>query len=182
MVYKKYHWSKGSRIKSDAAMVGVELEQVREKNKGKLTAEDVVRKARAKKSAMHSEFTWDDSAAADEFRKAQARNIINHLRVEIVSVVVEGQEEKNVIHAYVNVAAPDRHYIPTDVAIESADVWEQVIIRARGRVAAAVQDLKSMNEYAETVALLESALCKIDEVIKAPKKKVDLKKMVVATA
>lgn len=56
---------------------------------GVLRAEDVVEFARNPKTALHSAFTWDDGAAAREWRLLQARNII---RVHVT--VLDGAQEE----------------------------------------------------------------------------------------
>jgi len=55
----------------------MELEAVRSANpEGKLKAQAVVDYARDESTALHSHFTWDDAAAAEKCRRAEARKII----------------------------------------------------------------------------------------------------------
>lgn len=63
-------------IPDKAAVARVELEKLAAANGGNLTAEFVVQAARSKKSPLHSFFTWDDTLAAEEYRKEQARRLI----------------------------------------------------------------------------------------------------------
>jgi hypothetical protein len=62
----------------DKNQVREELEQLRESNGGHtLQPEQVVEFARRnRRSALHAEFEWDDTAAAHQFRLEQARHII----------------------------------------------------------------------------------------------------------
>lgn len=53
-----------------------ELKELAEQNHGFLTPAAVVEAARAKDSALHSRFEWDDGAAADKYRLVQARIIL----------------------------------------------------------------------------------------------------------
>lgn len=53
-----------------------ELAQIREQHNGNLRAEDVVEFARDENTALHAEFTWDDTEAARQYRLEQARKII----------------------------------------------------------------------------------------------------------
>lgn len=53
-----------------------ELEAIRNANSGVLIPEKVVEFAADPNSALHSQFEWDDTEAAREYRLHQARNLI----------------------------------------------------------------------------------------------------------
>jgi hypothetical protein len=60
--------------------------QNKKKNKKTLYPEDVVQYARRyKESALHCCLEWDDHLAAEEYRKIQARKLIEGIRVDIVT-------------------------------------------------------------------------------------------------
>lgn len=62
--------------------IKLELEQLTEKSGGVLFPERVVDFARDPSTALHAKFTWDDTAAAHQWRLMQARKLINiHLTV-----------------------------------------------------------------------------------------------------
>ena len=73
-------WKKGSRCVGDAVKVYKELETIRKREKG-LKPESIVKKAKSKRSALHNNFTWDDTEAANSHRIAQARYIIRSIEV-----------------------------------------------------------------------------------------------------
>lgn len=54
-----------------------ELKRIASRNGGVLLPQKVVKAAEPKTSVLHSEFTWDDSTAAYEYRLWQARSLIN---------------------------------------------------------------------------------------------------------
>lgn len=58
------------------ATITEELQQIAKSRKGILRAEDVVAFAKNPKTALHSQFDWEDSEAAVKWRLHQARNII----------------------------------------------------------------------------------------------------------
>jgi len=64
-----------------------ELEIIKERNDGIIRAQDIVDYARNPNTALHTQFEWDDSIAAEKFRIQQARQV---LRV-FVSVVKNDQ-------------------------------------------------------------------------------------------
>jgi len=53
-----------------------ELESIREAAGGILKPEDVVERARDEENVLHSQFTWDDGVAADQYRLWEARQLI----------------------------------------------------------------------------------------------------------
>ena len=59
------------------------LEAIRVANEGILRAQDVVDAARAEESPLHDWFEWDDSVAAENHRRQQARELIRvYVKVE----------------------------------------------------------------------------------------------------
>jgi len=56
------------------------LEEIRSKNNG-LTDDAIVEAAKSKRHVLHGWFEWDDSAAASEHRRHQARSLIRSLVV-----------------------------------------------------------------------------------------------------
>lgn len=66
------------------------VEKIREKHGGKCTDADIVQAARSQRNVLHGLFTWDDSEAAEQYRRHQARTLLRSLRV--VYVESEGKE------------------------------------------------------------------------------------------
>ena len=62
-----------------------------EDRQGILSAEDVVSRARDKKSPLHPKFVWDDSVAGQLYRIHQARNLIR-VYVEVLPEVEDNIE------------------------------------------------------------------------------------------
>jgi hypothetical protein len=80
-------------------LIREELEQIRQSHGGLLRPEDVVRFARNKRTALHSEFEWDDEKASAEYRLWQARCVI---RVS-VTVLPSPHSDQEPVRAYVSV-------------------------------------------------------------------------------
>ena len=136
-----YQWKAGSRKSGDATAVGQELERLGEA----IDAPIVVEKARNKKSVLHSYFEWDDSAAAEEYRLVQARELIRSL-----VVVVENKKQPDepiTIRAYEHVsmgddASPKMAYIPITKVLCDDDLREQVITRLYNTIVEAEETTK----------------------------------------
>lgn len=83
MVKRVYKATKGAPFQTDRVQVyGKELDKI-EKTNGKLTPKDVVDEARSVSSPLHEVFDWEDNEAAEKWRIQQARQLINHITVEI---------------------------------------------------------------------------------------------------
>ena len=78
---KQYSWHIGYNYTQDPNEVGKELEKLGEN----LTPENVVELARNEDSVLHNMFEWNDSIAAEKYRKAQATRIIVNLQVNVIS-------------------------------------------------------------------------------------------------
>lgn len=77
-----------------------ELIEIYEKNGDVLRPEDVVEFARNPKTALHKEFTWDDSEAARQYRLHQARRVIT------VHIQMEDDPPPTVVRALVETSNP----------------------------------------------------------------------------
>ena len=74
-------WKTGTHYKVDAEVAHKAIEDIRKKNDGEVTAEHVVKAAKAARHVLHDEFEWDDKAAAHEHRLATARHMVRCLVV-----------------------------------------------------------------------------------------------------
>jgi hypothetical protein len=100
-----------------------ELDGILERE-GTLKPESVVAFARNPETALHSQFEWDDSQAANRWRLEQARNLIR------VAVTVLEDEHQTETRAYVSLK-PDRHsgmgYRSTITVLENRDFRKQLL-------------------------------------------------------
>jgi hypothetical protein len=132
-----YQWQKGYRAHVPAEVAAEELERIRDQH-GKIEASTVVDLSRPDDAPLHPEFEWDDSRAAEEYRRDQARHMIRSIRV-----VRQADEEP--IRQYVNVRTDDgNHYQAAEVAVRDADVWGRVMAEAAELVAASEARLRDL--------------------------------------
>lgn len=97
MVYK-YDWRyRHYPVSADSA--GQEFERI-EKEKGEVTAENLLDASRAENAVMHPCFEWDDKKAAETYRLREAKGIIDNL---VKIVVVQESEQSKQQRAYVNI-------------------------------------------------------------------------------
>ena len=101
---KQYQWKMASfakKIDPDEAMN--EIQRI-ENLYGKITAQTVLTAAKDKDCILHKLFEWDDSKAAERYRMAQARTLINNIEVKIIS---DGEERHIPVYEVVNIVAED---------------------------------------------------------------------------
>lgn len=140
-VRKKYKATIGAPFNRDKVQVyGEALQDISNKNNGELKPKIVVDEARNQSNPLHEYFDWDDTSAAEKHRLFQARNMINHITVEITYdnkkedwkgwfSVDSTPDEKTINKVYVNVeriiSEPDLREQILMRAIEEADYWRQ---------------------------------------------------------
>jgi len=94
--------------------------------KGVLQAEQVVSFAINKKTALHSEFEWDDTKAGYQYRLGQARKII-------VSVIIVPMKNKP-IQAYVSLVSdrvnPGGGYRRTETVLSNKELRAELLLQA----------------------------------------------------
>lgn len=74
-------WKAGAPTKGiDAAKAHAALEKIRKDNNG-LTDDAIVESAKPKNHTLHKWFEWDDSKAATEHRRQQARELVRSVHV-----------------------------------------------------------------------------------------------------
>lgn len=155
MVYK-YEW-RYATLPVEADVAGKEFERI-EKEKGEVTAENLLESARPENSIMHKCFEWDDTVAAEKYRLFEAKNAISNL----VKVTVKSDSEKPKEHrAYVNVN-PDRgfgakgSFISIERALSDEETRKIVLKKA-------LDELISFQKKYEDLTELNKVFSAVDE-------------------
>ena len=152
----KYSWKSGFPNRGlDAQLIGAVLEDLGSATDGCLTPHQVVDHARDKDSALHPLFEWDDSVAAEAYRREQAgammRAIQIHYEVE--------PERFEVVRALQNVTRDSvRVYIPTIRALQDDDLRRQVIKSAYEELEGWTFRYRQYKELSEIIAEVDSLL------------------------
>lgn len=134
-----YGYTRGN---GDSRDVVVELERLR-KERGELTAEMVVEAAADEGSPIHGQFTWDDDAAAHQFRLMQARGLIRR-----VTVSVRGAEPRRM---YVHVERPGEAagaYEPMESVVDRPDQFAVALAELTRRLSTAQQAVDELRRIA----------------------------------
>lgn len=139
----KYKW-KNTCYKISAEKAGKCLDQIQKKY-GKLTPDFVVQEAKNSKHPLHNCFDWNDSIAANKWRKEQARNMI-----QSITVFIEDRPEVPEVRAYVNVKDGTKHkYITVNDAMDNDQYREQVLQDAYNEIIGWRNKYHNLNEFSK---------------------------------
>ena len=114
-----YSFRPGSRIKADPQVAGEMCERIREEY-GELTAENLLDENRPEDAPLHKAFEWNDSIAAEEYRKSQARHIIN-------SLITIAEPDMPPVRAYMNVELSSPDYKPIWILLSNMDDYANML-------------------------------------------------------
>ena len=154
----EYAWKEGVRFKTNANDAGVLLEGIRDRF-GEVTPELVLKEARHKDSVIHNDFQWDDEKAATLYRLDTARRIIRNLRV-----VSEGEVTDEPVFVHVTVG-DRRYYERTDLAVDTPDIWQNVMSEEKARLQACqkrIRSLKNVETNGSRIEITNNVIAGID--------------------
>lgn len=123
---RKYEWRPGGpRPAVDAEIVGREVERLGGATQT-VQVDSFVDAARVTASPLHGLFEWNDSTAAEHYRKQQARQILASL---VITIVQTSTNESRSTRAFL-IARPEgeeRSYVSTERITGDRDLQRQVV-------------------------------------------------------
>ena len=161
---RTYYWRPGSQHKIYAETAALEMQRLLDDHNQRLDAADVLDSAEAPTSPLHSEFEWDDTAAAKQHRLLQARNLMNGIKVSIT--VMRDKKPQNVEYSFMAaVQKPDGggrrfNYTSTEYAMREPDLRAELLQNALLELAAFRRKYADLSE-------LSMVFVAIDKVRKA---------------
>lgn len=144
-----FTWTAGTRYKTDPNIAGAVCAEL-EKD-GNLTAANLVEASRPKTAPLHSEFEWNNTKAAEEWRKHQARNIIHSL------VVVTDDGEQEISRAYFNIERKEPTYESITAIVQNEDKYAALLKQA-------LRELESFRRKYAQIEELATVFAAIKEV------------------
>ena len=152
----RYAWNRGRSV--DAQVVGGIVESIAVRSGGVCPPSMLVDEARPEESPLHSMFEWDDWAAAEGYRRGQARGHIRELRI-----VKQADDETELVQAFVHIVrlsgdTPVEGYRLTSLVVQSRDEYQQMLDEA-------LSGLRAWKRRYEHLAELGVVLGAIDVVV-----------------
>lgn len=129
-------WKINGIFKADAEKV------YREIGSENVTPEEVVEKAKNKKSELHKCFEWDDKVAADQYRLEQAKKIIRFL-------VTVPDKEDEAPRRVLQISSVKATYQPDSFFIKNDDEYQILLKRAMAELKGFQQRYAQLSELEE---------------------------------
>ena len=143
-------WSIQGLFKADAQKCYDECQTLKE-----VTPEQVLEKAKNKRTELHKCFEWDDTVAGEKYRLIQARDVIRHF----VIVHKTSDDEEKKVRQY-QITTKKNTYEPTRVFLHKPDEYTALLERAKA-------ELEAFKQRYEMLAELEEIFAEIDRFISA---------------
>lgn len=138
----------------EAQTVGEFLEKLTEERGGQVTTQEIVDAAKDAQSPIHMYFEWDDTIAGAEYRKYQARRLINHI------VLVNTEQQK----AFYSIKVPinensktgiKRAYMTQERTLSVADYRQQTLDFAMDQISHWHKQYESFKELSKIHKAIE---------------------------
>ena len=147
MSNEKAIWRKGARFtKIDPDLAHAEMESIRIE-KGQLTADLLLEKARDGSNVLHSAFEWRDGIAAEKYRLGQARQMIKSSEIVYEDLPVEETTVKY-WHIVKEEEEPTKSYVPKDQALADPEMRAKMVLGAYKELRNFRKKYKELDELA----------------------------------
>lgn len=141
-----YTWKTGSYLgKVSAQTAGEICEQL--ESEGRLTAEALVEASRPKDAPLHDAFEWDNRKAAAEWRKQQARNIINSIQIVV--------QEAEPVRAFFNIERKAPEYLSIATICREPGNYQALLRQATAELRAFRRKYNQIEELNSIFAMID---------------------------
>ena len=150
-----YRAARGAQITDEQAQIyGERIETLVEEGDGSITPERVYDDAKDKASPLHEYFEWNNKVAADNYRMAQAHELLRFIHVVITHDGVE--EEVRAFHNVVITHGDDqpgeRTYASLARVLSDDELRRQILVKAMREFE---QWHKRYNQYQELAPIFQ---------------------------
>ena len=124
------------------------------------TAEQIVEKARDEATELHKCFTWDNDAAAEKWRKQEARTIVHHLIIRTAESDDEVSEPVRIFHLSGGVDSEsneeERGYRSIEFTVRNDDEYQRLLQSALSELLAFQRKYSILKNREELTRLIEA--------------------------
>lgn len=154
----QYRWREGTPApKVDAQIFGEEIERIASMSpEGVAQPSAIIDAARDAASPIHAAFVWDDSKAADAYRRDQARGFVRSL--EVVRVRVEEGEAVSNRGFHMVRRDSERGYMPERRVMNDRDLRAQVVSAAKKELETFVSKYERLLQTGPYIARLRETI------------------------
>ena len=135
-----YQWKSNTPYtpKVDAQTAGEICEKLSSENR--LNASELVNISRPDDAPLHKAFEWDDTIAGEEWRRHQARNLINALFIS------EPEAQHEPVRGFFKLERKAETYETLDTILRKPDKYEALLATARSELAAFSRKYRALSE------------------------------------
>lgn len=168
MVYKieeRYEW-RGIQYPVEPQVAGAHFKRLEEQF-GQVTPENLLESSRPEEAVMHKCFEWDDSVAAERYRKQQAYSMISNLIKVVIRHESKPEPSSEIkTRAVVNVSS-DRgkgRFVSVERAMSDGEMHEIVLrnaIRELEEFKAKYRNLRELKEVFEALRVVKERVMEV---------------------
>lgn len=118
-----------------------------------ITPANIVDYARSEDTELHKCFQWDDSIAAENWRKQQARIVVSSLVVTVEKNTAGSQKYRLIQHD-----DSTKEYKPVVFTVRNMDEYGRLLAQAKRELRSFKERYKSITELSEVIEQIEIAL------------------------
>lgn len=118
-----------------------------------ITPANIVDYARSEDTELHKCFQWDDSIAAENWRKQQARIIVSSLVVTVEKTTAGSQKYRLIQHD-----DSTKEYKPVVFTVRNMDEYGRLLAQAKRELRSFKERYKSITELSEVIEQIEIAI------------------------
>lgn len=144
-----YQWKTGSQHKVSASVAAEVMDKLA--NEDRLNPTELVEVSRPDDAPLHSEFEWNDSVAAEKWRKEQAGALIRHLVVKI-----EANNQEYPTRQYFMVCHESNTYEPIHVILKDEDKTALLLDQAKRELQSFKAKYIGLQELAKVFEAIDS--------------------------
>ena len=140
--------------KVSAQTVGEVCEEL--EKSGGLSPKALLDASRDEDAPLHSEFTWDDTEAAEKWRLEQARLLISHVRIVMSDDTQEREAMKE--RGFVTIPGRQSVYVSLDTALHKEEYRNHLLEQARRDSETFIAKYRRVEELSEVVRAMNAFL------------------------
>ena len=144
-----------STKKESTQQVFAELIEIGESNDGVVDPHEVVDFARNPDTALHSQFIWDDSKAAEKYRVIHARTLIRRYTFPVKEDRPKSQEVKHWVSLQNERKRGKGSYREVRTVIANPTLRSSLLRQAYGELQSFVKRFQAFEELAEVFSAIE---------------------------
>ena len=148
-----YEWKIAGLYKTSADTAGMVCEELANSEVG-LTPASLVDASRPETAPLHGEFEWDDSIAAENYRKNQASGIIRNIVIKVVKGTGEVVQDRK----FVSAPGGENRYVTLDYGLSRDDFNKYLLKQAHNDMLAFVSKYRRLSELSQVIGAMNLML------------------------